>query len=66
MNLPNKPRSRAFLLFLLVLALVAAVPPYLVLAHFDGDGSVRILATLLAFVPGTAAIMWVTRAAQSR
>ena len=58
---PKLPRSWASLTFMLFVVLVAAVPPYLVLAHLDATNTVRWLAAMLAFAPGIAAIIWVTR-----
>ena len=62
MNAQSKlPRSWASWTFVLFVMLVATVPPYLVLAHLDATKTVRWLAAMLAYAPGIAAIIWVTR-----
>jgi hypothetical protein len=59
--LPNMPRTWSALALRLLVALLAAVPPYLVLAFCDLPGLARALAALVAFLPGIAAILWASR-----
>ncbi len=58
---PRVPRSWAYWTVLLIVTLLAAVPPYLMMVHFEGVPGTRLVATLFAFVPGLVAITLLAR-----
>jgi hypothetical protein len=61
MMMTNLPRSWTALLVRLLAAVVAAVPPYLVLSYSGLSGISRVVVAMVSFIPGAIAILWAAR-----